>query len=190
MSGIRPYILDTLPQTYEASAIYFIRDVNYADRFTIYLANNTGSAVRRQPTQADIDQAVADAMAGVQAMQYAPTITARDNMTFTGNAMIYVADATADADVNTGGATYFYVHATQTFIRTAEDESMDLALTWAALVGGPNSTPNQIDDAVQHSHNHLNATAVNAISLDGNGDLVCNGKTLNGALPLAAPAEW
>ena len=102
------------------------------------------SVIDEDKVQDMIDAAVA----GMDNVLYAADIAARDALVLTANAKVYVADASADATVTSGGATYFYYHATTTFIKTSEEESLEIEVTWAALSGKPSSSVADIDDAV------------------------------------------
>ena len=64
---------------------------------------------------------------------YAADIAARDALTLTKNTFVMVADATADATVDTGAALYFYNLATTSYVKVAEYESMDLFPNQAVL---------------------------------------------------------
>lgn len=155
MSGIKPYIVNTLPTTFSPSGMYFVKGATHADKFKLYLATVDGASVRRLPTADDVTDEIAAAITMLSAIEYAETIAARDLMNPPANTLVYVANATGDATVAVGGATYFYVHATDTFVKVSEAESMDLSITWTALTGKPTSTPAAIDDAVSKAHNTL-----------------------------------
>lgn len=66
---------------------------------------------------------------------YAANIAARNALTLTKNTFVMVADATADATVDTGAALYFYNLATTSYVKVAEYESMDLFPNQAVLQG-------------------------------------------------------
>lgn len=66
---------------------------------------------------------------------YAADIAARDALTLTKNTFVMVADATADATVDTGAALYFYNLATTSYVKVAEYENMDLFPNQAVLQG-------------------------------------------------------
>lgn len=190
MAGIKPYILDALPGTYEASAMYMIKDASRINYFSIYLANNTGTAVRRLPSIQDVTDEIASAVSGASSILFAADITDRDALALDTNALVYVQDAAADPNVTAGAALYFYQFSTTTFHRAAEMESMDLQLNWANLQNKPSSAVADIDDAVSKRHPHTNMTTLNALSLDGNGNLVVNGIAFDGTIQLGAAPTW
>lgn len=83
-------------------------------------------------------------------------------------------DATGDATVASGGATYLYNVAGAAWVKISEAESMDVSLNWAALVGRPSSAVADIDDAVAKRHTHANKTELDKIGEAG-GELTYNG---------------
>lgn len=59
---------------------------------------------------------------------YAADIAARDALTLTKSSFVMVADASADATVDTGAALYFYNEPADTYTKIAEYESMDIVI--------------------------------------------------------------
>jgi hypothetical protein len=80
----------------------------------------------------------------------------------------------ARATVASGGATYLYNHATTTWLKVSEAESMDVVLQWANIQGGPASSPTTIDDAVTKRHAHTNKTQLDQLG-EASGELTYNG---------------
>lgn len=189
MAGIRPFVLDALPATLVPSALYFIKDDLHPDKFKLYLATNTGTAVKRLPTTEDIEQEIADAISTLNTIDFAADITERDAKNYTVNTLVYVQDASGDTSVDSGAAMYFYRQSTDEFMKTFEGESMDLQLTWSALTGGPSHSPSAIDDAVDVAHEHPNFPTLNKIS-DTDGLFTYDGVVLDTRIGLGAPPEW
>jgi len=115
-------------------------------------------------------------------IKYAANIAARDALALTSNTMVYVANATGDPTVSSGGALYFYKSDTNTFIKVAEYESISLVINWGSIQNKPNSSPSAIDAAVANSHVHLNKTQLDKIDQDANGNLTYNGNNIKAAL--------
>ena len=69
---------------------------------------------------------------------------------------------------------------------TSEFESQDISLTWAALTGGPTSTPAAIDQAVTDSHTHGNKTELDKIGQLANGNLEYDGSYVKTAFETTA----
>lgn len=59
---------------------------------------------------------------------FAADIAARDALVLSKNSFVFVADASADATVDTGAALYFYNLATTSYTKVAEYESMDFVI--------------------------------------------------------------
>lgn len=74
----------------------------------------------------------------VQANFIAADIAARDALTLVAGQEVYVVDATADATVGAGGAKYIFDGAA--FIKIAEDESFDVAISPTNLGYTPSPT--------------------------------------------------
>ena len=74
----------------------------------------------------------------VQANYIAADITARDALTLDTGDEVYVVDASADATVTAGGAKYIWDGAA--FIKMAEDESFDVAISPTNLAYTPSPT--------------------------------------------------
>lgn len=173
-----------LPSTLTAHAIYLVAPSNAPDYLEIYVTDAAGTVARRVPTIHELEALVKSEVDGTQAMFVANDITERDALAPTKVSRAYVIDATADETVDSGGASYIYDPAQGVWIKTSEDESMDLVINWADIVGGPSSTPAQIDTAVTNSHTHANKTEMDKIGEDEDGNL-----TYNGDLPVMAWAS-
>lgn len=161
-----------LPGTLAPSTLYFVSDADNADLMKVYLSDSTGTTVRHLPTKQEIDIAIAAAVSAANAMVRVATITARDAMTPAGNMLVLVTDATGDATVAAGAASYFWDGAVWT--KVTEFESLDVAQTWANLQGKPTSSAAAIDVAVESAHSHTNKSTLDLIE-DNAGVLEYNG---------------
>lgn len=74
----------------------------------------------------------------VQANYIAADITARNALTLDASDEVYVVDASADADVTSGGAKYIWDGAN--FLKMAEDESFDVTIAPTDLAYTPSPT--------------------------------------------------
>lgn len=118
-----------------------------------------------------IDSSISSA----NSLQIVATIAARNALAPTQATYVYVTDATGDATVTSGGATYLFNPSGSTWLKVSESESMDVALTWSALTGKPSSSVASIDAAVSNSHTHPNKTQLELIGQNGAGELTYNG---------------
>ena len=184
MADLKIYKETALPGTLEANALYLVAPAANPTGLEVYATNAAGDAARRVPTINDIN-AMIDAKlvgGGGGALVVVEDIAARDAIPDPDSgAMVLVLDASDDATVDAGAATYVYVDG-DGWVKISEAESLDLNLTWANIEGRPNSSAVQIDSAVSSAHSHSNKTELDLIGQDGDGNL-----TYNGARPVA---EW
>lgn len=165
-----------LPGSLQPYAIYLIAPAAKPNYVEMYVTDSSGTATRRIPTDADIQVMINAAVASANAIQVVDDITARDALVPTGSWQVFVRDASGDATVDAGGAMYLWDTVNSDWVKTAETESLDLALDWADLTGKPTSTAANIDDAVTKRHTHSNKTELDKIGEDGNGDLTYGGQ--------------
>lgn len=96
-----------------------------------------------------------------------------------------VVDATGDSTVNTGSALYMSKieeDESITWIKLYETELMDrdlgVALTWSYLIGKPASSPADIDNAVNKTHEHVNSGVLGSLAVNMGGNLLYNGNVV------------
>lgn len=175
------------PGTYAPNTLYFIGPTGSPGELQIILSSNDGSTARHVITKAEVQALITSAVQAANAIKYAADITARDALSLTSNTMVYVADATGDSTVASGGALYFYKSDSNTFIKVAEYESMDLVISWNSIQGRPTSSPSAIDSTVANSHTHANKTQLDKIDQDAEGNLTYNGANIKAALTIV---QW
>ncbi|MET3657816.1 hypothetical protein [Sporosarcina psychrophila] len=83
------------------------------------------------------------------------TIAERDALVNKESIIVHVVDATADATVVKGWAQYIYQ--SDAWVKIAENESIDVVLSWASLIGKPTSFP-----PVAHEHPIAQVTGLSA----------------------------
>lgn len=154
-----------LPGTLVANGIYLVAPPGNPTALEIYVTNSAGSAVRHLPTLDEI-QAMIDASASSPNFVVAD-ITERNALTPSNGSLALVLDASADATVDSGAATYVWRTSTTSWIKVSEAESLDMSLAWANITGRPTSSPAQIDATVAASHSHANKTQIDKIGEDG-----------------------
>lgn len=169
--------LNTLPGTYEASALYLVKSAD-ANLLDLYVASNDGNSVRRIISKSDINTMINAAVAASSSSTIVADITARNALNPAVITIAYVLDATADNTVTAGGATYIYNTTGSTWIKIAEFESMDVVLQWTNIQNRPTSLVSEIDDAVGKRHDHANSTTLAKWGQDGNGNPTYDGNNL------------
>ena len=177
MSDVKIFRETALPGTLQPYAIYLIAPPGFPDLVEMVVTDATGTTNRRVINKADI-QAMIDASvaaAGAASAVFTADIAARDALAPASNVFAYVSDATGDATVVSGGATYLYNTGNGTWTKISEWESMDLVVQWASIQGRPTSLAADIDDAVAKRHTHANKTQLDKIDEDVNGNLIYGG---------------
>lgn len=159
-----------VPTTLEANAIYLVGPGSDPALLEIYVVNSAGDATRKTMGPTEVQALIDASISGIAGTEIVADITARDALVFTSNALVVVEDASADPQVGSGAALYIYNSSTDAYGMLVDYESLNLSLTWASITNGPSSSPNLIDAAVTASHSHANATELDKISEDTDGD--------------------
>lgn len=170
-----------LPGTLEAHSIYLIAPAAKPDYVEVYVTGASGSTVKRVIDEDDVQALIDTAVSSFSAIEIVADIAARDALSPTNNVQVLVQDATADATVDSGAATYIYNNSTSAWIKIAEHESMDVTINWSDIQGRPTSSVADIDDAVTKRHTHANKTELDKVGENGDGRL-----TYDGSLPVIA----
>jgi len=188
LTAYSPHKVTAVPASYAANDVFFVAPASDPTKLEIHVANSAGTALRRLNTTTDIQGMIDASVALVGTGTIEDDIAARDAIAAPKNSQqVLVLDATGDATVTSGSATYVYKADTAEWIKISESESMDVVATWAAITGKPNSTPADIDSAVAQMHSHSNKTQLDLIDQDVNGNML-----YDGSLPVSgwASAAW
>lgn len=166
-----------LPGVLQPHSIYFVAPPDFPELVEIFVTNATASTpVRHVLGRTDVQGMIDASIGAANALTIVADIAARDALLpLTSPKYVYVTDATGDVTVASGGATYLYNPSSEGWVKTSEAESMDVAVTWAALTGKPSSTAAQIDAAVANTHTHPNKTQLDQIG-EANGEMTYNGQ--------------
>lgn len=194
--------VDALPAIGSRSAytMYIVRDGSRADLyFTGSVADTvyTGISYNEMYTafMNDVNTAIGNAVTSATELKVVADLTAMTTYSTASGAskplMALVIDPRAgDANINavdvaggdttvaSGSATYIWDHVGETWYKIAEQESMDLVLSWANLQDKPTSTVAQIDQAVADSHTHSNKAVLDLLTEDVDGALNYDGVPL------------
>jgi hypothetical protein len=154
-----------LPGTLQPHSIYLIAPAARPNYVEMYVTGASASTVKRVIDQADIQTMIDNALAGISGgATIVDNITARNAIASPKNGLtVLVIDASADATVNAGAATYVYRQSDTSWIKISEYESLDLSLSWANLTGKPTSSVADIDNAVSLRHSHTNKTQLDKV---------------------------
>lgn len=179
-----------LPQTLEGDSMYMVINGDYAET---YMTSQTGipkmvgnSVMISEIANQLITEALNSQAAAATQVQVVADIAARNALVKKDGLEVLVLDATGDATVAAGAATYVYRNSDTTWYKISEAESMDVVLRWDAIQGKPVSTAAQIDAAVAASHTHANMGTLNKLGEDAQG-LLFDGKPVG---PRLTDSNW
>lgn len=178
-----------LPTVLEAYAVYFVAPAGTADYVEIYVTSSDGTSARRVINEQDVNTLVEQKLAGTDEIYVVDTIAARLTVDTAKSRYVYVVDASDDSTVTSGGASYLYNTVTEDWVKISESESMDLVLNWNSIIGGPTSTPAQIDEAVAAKHTHVNKNALDKVGEDVEGNFTYGGVAVGGTTKWAT-TNW
>lgn len=173
--------VNALPGTLAAETIYLVKT---GTELTLTVTGATGAVVATTVSKADVNTAISTAIGSLDmsnSVEFAANIAARDAMTLTKSAFVYVADATGDATVTAGAAMYLYNLTDTTWHKVTEYESLDLVLSWDKVTGKPNSSVADIDDAVAKRHSHANKAVLDLLTAPS-GQLLYDGAPVGGVI--------
>lgn len=181
--------VNALPGVLTANTMYLVKGVG--SELEIHISDSTGASARHVVTQSEITAQIANAVKGLNDVKVVADIVARDaltaQLTTDGDTQqVLVLDATGDATVTTGAATYIFDGALATWHKISEAESLDLSLTWESITGRPAATAAQIDAAVAAAHSHANLADLDKLTVVG-GELMVEGQPVRAHLD---SAEW
>ena len=181
MAELRAFRETTLPASGSRlpRSLYFVAPAGSTTYMELYSTGATANDIRRIITEQDVNNLIAS-IAG-EGVTIVADIAARNALTPDANIQVFVIDASGDATVTSGGATYLYNTNDSSWIKISEAESMDLVLEWANIQNKPTSSVGDIDDAVALRHTHTNKTELDKVGEDGSGNF-----TYDGALPVIA----
>lgn len=177
MTTLQIFRETALPGSLQAYGFYLIAPASDPTLLEVVAVAADGTTARHVINKADIQGMIDASMAaaGANNLVIVADIAARDALTPSTNIQAYVQDATGDATVASGGATYLYNLSATTWIKVSEAESLDVVLSWSGISGRPSSAVADIDDAVAKRHSHANKTQLDNIGENGAGEMTYNG---------------
>lgn len=179
-----------LPATLLPHTVYMVKSAQ-TGLMELFVTGANAAEPRHIINRDEINTMITNAVSSATAMRFANTIAERDAIILPQNGLVLVRDATGDATVTSGAALYTYdaekvLGASETnanrYSKIAEYESLDL--TWNSIVGGPNSSAAEVDEAVSRRHIHANKVQLDLITERADGEFL-----YDGALVLARAVE-
>lgn len=168
--------LTSLPPTLEPDAWYVIKNGTYVE---VYVTDENGVAVA-STNIGIIQQQIDQRLATYSTIKVVADIAARDAHALANmkDQLYYVSDATADNTVQAGAAIYAYEYEVDQFYKVQEMNNVEFEVHWDNLIGKPNSTPAQIDDAVSKAHVHNNLPLLQRVTESPKNNLALDGKAV------------
>lgn len=167
-----------------ADSVYFVKSSN-SDHFEVFVSNKEGNKLydlRGTVPNQNVPQ-------GFGTSVIVSTYSDLNNIDTDESWFSFVVDATGDTTVSSGGAFYAYDSVDLVWIKVAETESMDVILSWDNIQGKPNSTPTQIDTAVNKVHEHGNKAVLDLLTVSG-GKLQYDGNDVSISNAQWNETEW
>ncbi len=174
MATFKVFKETTMPGSPQPHSIYLVAPAAHPNYLEVYVTDAAGTANRRTHKVEDIQAMIDASIAGVGATVIVDDIAARNALSPANGTTALVIDASADATVASGAATYIWRQSTTSWIKISEAESMDITLNWSDIVGKPSSAVADIDDAVTKRHTHANKTQLDQIG-EASGEMTYNG---------------
>lgn len=187
MSAIKFSKVTTLPAILEGHTMYLVAPVAKPNHVEVYVTSADASSVKRIVNIDDIQSMINSSISASNAFEIVDNVAARDALSLTGNKFVLVLDATGDATVAAGAATYAWRSSTSAWVKISEHESLDVVLNWAAIQNKPTSAVADIDAAVAQRHTHANFTELGKVGETLAGDFQYSGDYPRARLEVA---DW
>lgn len=176
MALVKFFKVLALPGVLEANAFYLVENNSFCESYLTDDAATAKSIGNTAMITAVAGPLIAAQLAAMNRVEIAANIAARNALASADfNQLVLVLDATGDGTVAAGAASYVFRNSDNSWIKVAEYEAMDVALTWASITGKPASAPALIDDAVTKRHDHANKAALDKIG-DSAGSMTYDGQ--------------
>jgi hypothetical protein len=176
MALVKFFKVLALPGVLEANAFYLVENGNFCESYLTDDAATAKSIGNSAMIAAVAGPLIAAQLAAMNRVEIVADIAARNALASADyNQLVLVLNATGDATVAAGAASYVFRNSDNSWIKVSEYEGMDVALTWAAITGKPASAVALIDDAVNKRHDHANKAALDKIG-DNAGSMTYDGQ--------------
>ena len=188
-TALRIFQLTAVPAVPVNNALYFIESANGNDA-EAYITDATGALHNVGNTamiSAVANGLIASAFASQNSVEVFADIPARDAAGLAKNTLCVVKDASADPTVDAGAALYIYEITPDSFTKLAEFEGLDVSLDWSGITNSPNSTVQEIDDAVGKRHVHTNKASLDRITVGADDEILVDGQP---ATAVWSGSEW
>lgn len=135
---------------FDPNTIYMVTTGVRPDDFEIYVSNAGGTAAKNTLSRTAVDNLIAAAFGNYDSGVIVADFAALNAMNPTKYTQALVIDATGDATVSSGAATYVYSVAQTKWIKISEAESMDVIPKWDLIQDRPEASVTAIDAAATY----------------------------------------
>ena len=196
MSKFNIVRVTALPSTITPSTMYILKKPG-SEIAEVHFTNNDGTTLVPGISEQFINDKVASLIgSGMGTIDIVDTIAERNALPKAGNCLIMVIDATGDEFGTVGTALYLYRANNGSYYRisvfnengAAVGSGGTVDVLWTSIIGRPNSTAKQIDDAVAKVHTHDNKEVLDRIGVTVDGTLTVDGKEFANIVMVAG--DW
>lgn len=196
MSKFKIVRVTELPSTITPSTMYILKRPG-SEVAEVHFTNNNGTTIVPGISEQFVEQKVASLLgSGMGSIDIVDNIDERNRLTKSGNMLVMVLDATGDEFGSVGTALYLYRANNNSYYRisvfnengAAVGSGGSVDLLWNSILGKPNSTPEQIDEAVALAHDHVNKTSLDRIGVSEEGVLTVDNKEFANIVMI--PGDW
>lgn len=185
-----------LPSTITPSTMYILKRPG-SEIAEVHFTNNNGTTLVPGISEQFVEQKVASLIgSGMGSIDIVDNIDERNRLNKPGNMLVMVLDASGDEFGSSGTALYLYRVNNNSYYRISvfnEDGAAigaggTVNVLWNSILGKPNSTPEQIDQAVNMAHEHVNKSVLDRIGISESGVLTVDNKEFANTILL--PGDW
>lgn len=173
--------VSVLPADLAPNTFYFVQNGTYAESFL----TTVDGALRRIGNSRMVQDIVRTELLEhyKNNLEVAVDIPARNalGVLATRSFMVIVIDATDDPGVSEGSALYAYDYQFQEWYLLTAYGTAATSVAWADVTGKPNSSKNQLDEAVAKSHTHDNTDTLVLLGTAADGTLLFSGNKIGSA---------
>lgn len=162
----------------EANAIYLVKSPQ-ARYFTTHITLADPSNVTQSLPISEVTSEITRHIAGLTKVKMVRNIQERNLLQFDSPAVVIVKDASGQEGVTSGGMAYSYTPGEEDPWEPlfALNLSLSSQVRWGDIVQAPQSSAEEIDEAVAWKHQHENLSTLNKLGEQG-GHVYFNGKPL------------
>lgn len=158
MASLTIHRVNALPEELQESSLYVVKRMEYGLAELVFTTTD-GDPLKVIDTAA-VQTLISSAINNASHIHAVNTIAERDALQLDGNSVVFVVNTDGDAEAGNGSALYFYTKDTDTYTLLVNLNGTK----WASIIDGPESSAEDIDDAVNKRHTHSNSGILESLS--------------------------